>query len=239
MEQLHTLFLDPEPLQRLFTYMCRSTTRDPIADTARIMLTTPVQFHISRHGVGLFQGCPVFPFTYMSKEQRQCMFDLLSAMGGDQMHSALQDMEAPLEYTAENERIFFKTPPLDRQPPDGPLRAFYVPCPTLSSSSSIHTSAATTTTTTTTASQARKPLPARAAGLSSAQAHRLDPRRVFDALLGAVADSATAYPDRLRLLLNLLLQRIGCQVHIDRDLLAHIQREMDRRLGPAPATRSA
>ena len=198
---MHALFLDPEHLQRLFAYMCRSSTRDPIADTARIMLTTPVQFHISRHGVGLFKGCPVFPFTYMGGEQRQWLFELLSAMGGDQMHSALQAIDAPLEYTAENDRIFFKT-----APDDASLAAYYHHPPT----------------------QAPRSSPPHLLLL-------LDPRRVFDALLGAVADSGTAYPDRLRLLVNLLLQRIGCQVQIGRELLAHIQGEMDRRLGPSTA----
>lgn len=206
MEQLYTLFLEPEPLQRIFVYMCRASTHDPISETARLMLTTPVQLHVSRFGLGLFKGCAVFPFSYMSKEQRQWLFELLSAMGGDQMHSALQAIDAPLEYTAENDRIFFKG---DTRP------AAAAPLPPASTASS--------------ASSARQAAPNHASGNS----FLLDPRRVFDALLGAMHDSGHAQPERLRLLARLLLQRIGCQVSINRDLLMYIEGEMDRRFAPS------
>jgi hypothetical protein len=184
--------------------MCRTSTHDPISETARLMLTTPIQLHVSRFGLGLFKGCAVFPFSYMNKDQRQWLFELLSAMGGDQMHSALQTIDSPLEYVAENDRIFFRASHNDNTPP-----AMAAPLAPASSSTTA------------------KSTPSSLAG--GGCTFLLDPRRVFDALLGAMRDSGHANPDRLRLLARLLLQRIGCQVSINRDLLMYIEGEMDRR----------
>ena len=192
MEELNRLFLEPAALERIFVYMCRSSTRDPIAETMRVMLTTPVEFHISRYGLGLFKGCAVFPFTFMTTDQRTWLYELLSSLGGDQMHTVLQRLRDPLDIAAENDRLF--------------LREKAAP--------STHTAAHTP-----------QPTPPRV----------LDPKRVFDALLGAMQRSVhTSRPERMQLLANLLLQRIGCQVCIGRDTLLYIQSEMDRRFHPAP-----
>ena len=202
MEELNRLFLEPAALERIFVYMCRSSTRDPIAETMRIMLTTPVEFHISRYGLGLFKGCAVFPFTFMTTEQRTWLYELLSSLGGDQMHTVLQRLQDPLDIAAENDRLFLR----ERATPG----AAAAPAP-----ASSHT---------TSASHASQPPP-----------RVLDPKRVFDALLGAMQRSVhTSRPERMQLLANLLLQRIGCQVCIGRDTLLYIQSEMDRRFHPAP-----
>lgn len=164
MEELNALFLSPDSLCRVLTYMCRAVTQDPITEATRVMLTTPIQFHLSRHGLGLFKNSAVFPFTYMTLEQRTWLYELVRAIRGDSNHSALSRLEDPLEYTVENDRIFFTHPAI-----------------------------------------------------------RLAPTTVFDALLKAMAESKHATPDRLKLLISLLLQRIGCRVNVSRETLLHIQ----------------
>ena len=208
MEELNRLFLEPAALERIFVYMCRSSTRDPIAETMRVMLTTPVEFHISRYGLGLFKGCAVFPFTFMTNEQRTWLYELLSSLGGDQMHTVLQRLQDPLDIAAENDRLFL------REKASHPASASVPQSPSPAQPNHHHHPP----------TNANNPPPSRV----------LDPKRVFDALLGAMQRSAqhTARPERMHLLANLLLQRIGCQVCIGRDTLLYIQSEMDRRFQP-------
>lgn len=213
MEDLNRLFLEPAALERIFIYMCRSSTRDPIAETMRTMLTTPIEFHISRYGLGLFKGCAVFPFTFMTNEQRTWLYELLSSLSGDQMHTALQRLQDPLDITTENDRIFLR----ERVHPHNGGHA------ALPSSSSSSSSSST--------------IPPSSSPPTTSQLRILDPKRVFNALLGAMQRSVqhASQPERMHLLANLLLQRIGCQVCIGRDTLLYIQSEMDRRFGRAPA----
>ena len=164
MDMLRELFLSPEALQRILAYMCRGTNQDPIVEAVRTMLTVPVQFHVSKHGLGLFKGWGVFPYTFMTGHQRNWLYDLLHAMGGSMHHSALACISDPLEYMAENDRIFFKGPTI-----------------------------------------------------------QLDPKLVFDVLIQSIKDSGSSEPARLRLLLNLLIQRIGCKVSVSRDTLQHVE----------------
>ena len=170
MEELSALFLGPESLKRVLTYMCRAMAQDPITEAMRVMLTTPIQFHVSRYGLGLFKGSAVFPYTYMSAEQRVWLHDVVRAIRGGGNHSALSRLERPLTYTIENDRIFFH------------------------------------------------------GGGAGDRPTRLAPTDVFDALLGAMAESKHTTPDRLQLLMGLLLQRIGCRVHVCRETLVHVQR---------------
>lgn len=165
MDELKALFLSVESLQQILAYMCRSGSPDPISDSMRLMLSSPVHFHVSRFGLGLFKGVPVFPYTYMSNEQRTWLYDLMRAIRGDTNHSALSRLDDPLEYTTENDRIFFK----------------------------------------------------------DASMTRLEPKLVFDALIYSMTKSTHASPARLKLLVNLLLQRIGCRIQISRDTLTHVQ----------------
>ena len=160
MNEFHALFLTPAALERTLAYMCRTFTQDPITESVKIMLTCPVQFHVSRFGVGMFKGCGVFPFTYMTKEQRQWLHELVRAIGAEGYHSALMADE-PLVYTIENDRIFFKG------------------------------------------------------------GEMLDSKLVFEILLKSMAKSGED-PSRLRLLVSLLLQRIGCRVPIGRDTIAFV-----------------
>ena len=175
MEELTTLFLTTDSLKRVLTYMCRSLNQDPITETLRVMLTSPIQFHLSRYGLGLFKGSAVFPYTYMTPEQRVWLYELVRAIRGDSNHTALNRLEDPLTFTAENDRIFL--------------------------------------------------------GGASLQPVKLAPTDVFDALMAAMAESRHTTPDRLKLLMNLLLQRIGCRVNIRRETLVHIQQRSDELFG--------
>lgn len=166
MEEFHAQFLTPLALERVLAYMCRTSTQDPITESIKIMLTCPVQFHVSRFGLGVFKGCGVFPFTYMTKEQRQWLHELVKAIGGEGYHSALMSTE-PLVYTVENDRIFFKG------------------------------------------------------------GEPLDAKIVFEVLLRSMAKTDEK-KERLKILTNLLLQRIGCRVVIGRDTLAHVHELSER-----------
>jgi hypothetical protein len=147
------------------------------------MITTPIQFHVRRYGLGLFKGSAVFPYTYMSAEQRVWLHDVVRAIRTGGNHSALCRLNESLTYTIENDRIFFHTSGADQQQQQRPTR--------------------------------------------------LAPTDVFDALLGAMAESKHTTPDRLQLLVGLLLQRIGCRVHVCRETLMHVQRRSAELFGPA------
>jgi hypothetical protein len=102
MEALVELFLCPAALERLLTYMCKSGTGslDPISDSVRALLSCPVQFSVSRYGMGILKGHPVFPYCYMTPEQRQWTYELVRAIaGGENHHSAFARRDDPLTFT--------------------------------------------------------------------------------------------------------------------------------------------
>lgn len=126
MESLAELFLSPPALERLLIYMCKSSagSQDPISESARALLTCQVrdrisrwvhfsaltiipqvQFSASRYGVGILKGQPVFPYCYMTAEQRQWIYELIRAIsGGENHHSAFARRDDPLTYTVSSIR---------------------------------------------------------------------------------------------------------------------------------------
>lgn len=111
MEDLISLFLNPDTLERVFLYMCKTavTCADPITESVKAMLCNQIQFSVSRCGLGIIKGQPVFPYSFMTTEQRQWVYELVRAISnGDDHHSALARLDDPLTYVVENERIIFR-----------------------------------------------------------------------------------------------------------------------------------
>lgn len=105
MEDLTALFLNDESLLRIMTYMCRDGA-DPIVDTLYTMLNATVQFALNRYGLVLFRGHGVFPYAYMSVEQRQCLYQLAQHVC-DKQHSAYARADDPLRFSIEDDHIVF------------------------------------------------------------------------------------------------------------------------------------
>ena len=231
MEELIQRFLDGETLRRMFAYLCQSTLQDPITETVRVMLTRPVQFHLSRFGLGIFQDTPVLPFHLLTGEQRTWLHGLMQAIRspGSAMHSALQRLDRPLQYRLANDRIFLygklQTTEEDEgegeeeeeregeeeeeeEEEEGERRKRVRGAVTKSQKSEGHALA----------------WPLR-------QRDRLQPKVVLDALLRGVAESRYATPDRLKLLVRLLMQRLACRTPIGRDLMAYVEDESNRLFG--------
>ena len=104
MDELENLFLSKESLLRIMTYMCRNGT-DPIVETLVIMLTKEIQFAVNRYGLVLFKG-HVFPFSYMTPEQRHCLYTLVAHVV-DRQHSAFACVDDPLTFDVEDGHVVF------------------------------------------------------------------------------------------------------------------------------------
>jgi hypothetical protein len=116
-EEFRALFLSDAALRSQFVHMCKAETHDPITDAAATMLASNVQFCVGKYGLVLFKGGATFPYTLMSPEQRQFLYELVHAVGSDMpCHSAIACLENPLTWTVENERILFHTPPTKLDP---------------------------------------------------------------------------------------------------------------------------
>jgi hypothetical protein len=113
-EEFRALFLSEPALRSQFVHMCKTSAEaaDPITDAVAAMLMSNVQFCIGKHGLVLLKGGAAFPYSLMSAEQRQFLYELVHAVGSDvPCHSALACLENPLTWTIENERILFNTAP--------------------------------------------------------------------------------------------------------------------------------
>ena len=111
--------MSEDALRRQFLHMCKTSAEasDPITDAVACMLTSNVQFCVGRYGLVLFKGGPTFPYTLMTAEQRQFLYELVHAVGSDvPCHSALACIDNPLTWSVENERILFHTPPEKLEP---------------------------------------------------------------------------------------------------------------------------
>lgn len=60
--------------------------------------------------------------------------------------------------------------------------------------------------------------------------HALDPKLVFDVLMGCMAKSEKDR-GRMRVLTNLLLQRIGGRVQLSRETIAHLHARVQEAFG--------
>ena len=110
MEDFEEKFLNEAALRSYFVYLCKSNSEsvDPITDALVVMLTNPVQFTVSRHGLIMFKGAQPYPFTHMDASQRQLLFDMVGSIRCEvPTYSAFALVENPLTFAVENERITF------------------------------------------------------------------------------------------------------------------------------------
>lgn len=106
-------FLNKNSLRTLFVYLCKSNSEspDPITDALATMLTCPVQYTISKHGLVMFKGSPAIPFTHMNPGQRQLLYDVVSSIRCEvHTYGPFALNENPLTYQVENERISVNIP---------------------------------------------------------------------------------------------------------------------------------
>jgi len=107
------LFLKEDNLKRVLVYLCKgnSESSDPITDALATMLGGPVQFCVGRFGLVLFKDGAPYPFTMMSQEQRQFLYEIVRGVGSEMpCYGPLAVLDNPLTFTVENERILFHTP---------------------------------------------------------------------------------------------------------------------------------
>ena len=107
------LFLQEENLKRVLVYLCKGNpeSTDPITDALATMLGGPIQFCVGRFGLVLFKDGAPFPFTLMSQEQRQFLYEIVRGVGSEMpCYGPLAVLDNPLTFTVENERILFHIP---------------------------------------------------------------------------------------------------------------------------------
>jgi hypothetical protein len=112
-DQFADLFLQDENVKRVLVYLCKGNpeSSDPITDALATMLGGPVQFCVGRFGLVLFKDGAAFPFTMMSQEQKQFLYEIVRGVGSEMpCYGPLAVLENPLTFTIENERILFHVP---------------------------------------------------------------------------------------------------------------------------------
>jgi len=108
MEDFEEKFLCHDSLRDYLLYACHSNAEssDPITDALTVMLTEPVQYTISKHGLIMFKSLPPLPFTHMNPGQRQLIYNVASSIRCEYpTYSYFALAENPLTYSVENERI--------------------------------------------------------------------------------------------------------------------------------------
>ncbi len=112
-EEFEALFLSKESLKTYFVFLCKSNVEssDPITDALVVMLTSSVQYTISKHGLVMFKGSPAFPFTHMHHEQKHLLYQVVSSIRSEfHTYSHFARAEDPLTYGVENERLNIHIP---------------------------------------------------------------------------------------------------------------------------------
>lgn len=118
-EDFEEKFLNKESLRRVLVYLCKSNIEspDPITDALATVLTNPVQYTISKHGLVMFKNAPAIPFTHMDPYQRQLIYQVVNSLRCEHhTYSAFALAENPLTYTLENERITLHIPSVKLDP---------------------------------------------------------------------------------------------------------------------------
>lgn len=111
MEDFLKYFLEPEPLRRYFVYICScvSDSQDPITESLVCLLTGNIQFCLNKQSLSIIQGAPALPFSYMSQDQRNFIYEVTSSMRSEvHTYSAFAREQDPLTYRVENDHIIFK-----------------------------------------------------------------------------------------------------------------------------------
>jgi hypothetical protein len=87
MEEL--FFRDPEHLRKLFVYMCSQCTalEDPISNVACMFLQGRLHISFGVSGIAFFENGIIFPYFYLSRQQRQYLYTISSAIASNPSHS--------------------------------------------------------------------------------------------------------------------------------------------------------
>jgi len=113
MEDYEEKFLNQDALRDYMLYACHSNAEssDPITDTLTVMLTEPVQYTVSKHGLIMFKSLPPLPYTHMNPAQRQLVYAVVNSIRCEYpTYSEFALVENPLTYSVENERITLNVP---------------------------------------------------------------------------------------------------------------------------------
>ncbi len=74
------------------------------------MLTQPVQYSISKHGLVMFKGSPAFPFHHMNHDQRHVLYQVVNSFRCQYHTYSAFASTNPTTYSIENERINIDIP---------------------------------------------------------------------------------------------------------------------------------
>ena len=80
---MEDLFLrNPAHLKKMFTYMCSQSTapEDPISNMACQFLSNRLQIAFGVAGISFFEDGVIYPYFYLSREQRQYLYSIASSI---------------------------------------------------------------------------------------------------------------------------------------------------------------
>lgn len=83
------LFLrNPDHLRKMFTYMCSQCTapEDPISNMACQFLHGRLHISFGVSGIAFFEDGVIYPYFYLSREQRQYLYSIAGAIARDAHH---------------------------------------------------------------------------------------------------------------------------------------------------------
>jgi hypothetical protein len=83
---MEDLFLrNPDHLRKMFTYMCSQCTapEDPISNMACQFLHSRLHISFGVSGIAFFEDGIIYPYFYLSREQRQYLYSIAGAIARD------------------------------------------------------------------------------------------------------------------------------------------------------------
>jgi hypothetical protein len=104
------LFMSKDALKNYFIHLCQmnSASVDPIIDALVVILTYPCVFYVCKYGVVLFKNATPYPYTIMTAQQRQLIYQMCSSLRSDvPTFSAFATTDKPLTFVIEHEKILF------------------------------------------------------------------------------------------------------------------------------------
>ena len=164
-------FNNPEHLRKMFIYMCSQCTalEDPISNVACQFLQGRLHVSFGVSGIAFFEDGIIFPYFYLTRQQRQYLYSVSSAIACNTPH------ESPTRYRFCNGCLV----------------------------------------------------------LTDYTGKNLDQKLVWRMILGCVATSPK-HKDCLRLLANVVIQRVLCRAQHSKDIMAHVYQMSDEIFGTEP-----
>ena len=157
-------FRNPEHLRKMFVYMCSQCTalEDPISNVACLFLQGRLHVSFGVSGIAFFENGIIFPYFYLTRQQRQYLYTISSGIASNPSHSN------PQRYRFCNGCLI----------------------------------------------------------LTDYSGKSLDQRLVWQTILGCVAASSK-HKGCLRLLANVVIQRVLCRAQHSKDIIAHVYEMSD------------